>query len=450
MSNPSSPEKNEASLLRRYSGSGLFGVGLISIVARGLGPLGTFATTLIVARMLGTEATGYFFVILTLVTGLSIVARFGLGTALQRFVGNASGRGDDALIRRLFQRALRISASLAVLLGALCFVAAGLLADLLFGDDSQANLVRIMSLLIIPLSLLGIFAAFFKSLSRPVWGSFIEAGLLPLLGLAGTLSVVLIATPTIEILAAVLLIAGFGALILAHRVLRRFLPRQDGSCSGLPPRFLGSCLSLTGVDLLQYALLWLPFLLLPALAGPDDAGLFNVGHRLAAQLGLIPMVFASITAHRFAAHYQRSEAQELASLARDSTRAMLLMGLPFAMILIGFGRPILGVFGPDFPQAEQALQILVVGQVFNLVTGPSGYLLTMSGHERLLTWIMVATILFTAVVATSLIPVLGHVGAALSVTSSIVFQKSLCGLFVMRQLNLPFLILSTPAKAREN
>lgn len=435
-------------LSRRVYSRRLFGVGLVSLFARGLGPLSTFATTLILARALGAEATGYFFVVLTLITGLTLIARLGLGTALQRFVGSASGCGDNARIIWLYRYALRMTSSLSVLLGAFCFVAASPIATLFFGDDSQIQLIRIMSLLIFPLSLLGIFAAFLKSLSRPVWGCFIEAGLLPLLGLTGTLLAILIAPPTIEALACVLLIAAYASLILAHRVVHRHLPSQVDPVAAPSVKVLDSCLSLTGVDLLQYALLWLPLLLLPVLAGPVEAGLYNVSHRLAAQMGLILLVFASITSHRFAAHYQRSEDEELLRLARESTRAMLMLGLPLAVILVGCARPILGLFGADFVQAEQTLYILVAGQTFNLLTGPSGYLLAMSGNERLLIRIMLATTVFMIVIATSLIPLFGNTGAAFAVTGGMIFQKSLCSLFVMRRLNLPFLILFAPAKVR--
>lgn len=426
----------------------LFSLGLFSMLARGLGPVCSFASTLILARELGAEAAGYFFVILTLITALAIVAKLGLGTALQRFVGSAVGCGDQARIVGLYYQSLRLAASVSLILGTIFFVSADPISLLLFGDRSQASLLRLMSLLVFPLSLLGIFAAFLKSLAKPVWGCFVEAGLTPLLTLLVTLPIILLTSPTIEVLAAVLLFAAFVALVLAHRVLLNYLP------SGVTPRelplakLLDSCVPLTGVDLLQYALLWLPLLLLPVLASPGEAGLYNVGHRLAAQLGLILMVFASITSHRFAAHHQRCENEELADLARASTRIMLLFGLPLAMILVACGRPILGLFGPEFESAEQALHILVIGQLFNLLTGPAGYLLAMSGHERLLRSISIATAVLMILMSIGLIPLLGSTGAAIAVTSGMIFQKSLCSIFVMRHLGMPLLLLFTPVKAR--
>ncbi|MDH3538101.1 MAG: oligosaccharide flippase family protein, partial [Gammaproteobacteria bacterium] len=421
LSTASAENSNRNGLFERR----LFGLGLFSMLARGLGPVCSFASTLILARALGAEAAGYFFVVLTLITALAIIAKLGLGTALQRFVGSAVGRGDQACIVGLYHQSLRLAAGFSLVLGIICFTAAHPISTLLFGDSSQASLLRLMSLLVLPLSLLGIFAAFLKSLARPVWGCFVEAGLTPLLTLLVTLPVILLTSPTIEMLAAVLLLAAFVALVLAQRVLLSYLPRGV-TPRGLPlAKLLDSCIPLTGVDLLQNALLWLPLLLLPVLANPGEAGLYNVGHRLAAQLGLILLVFSSITSHRFAAHHQRCENDALADLARASTRLMLLFGLPLAMILVVFGRPILGLFGPEFESAEQSLHILVIGQLFNLLTGPAGYLLAMSGHERLLRTISIATVVFMILLSIGLIPLLGSTGAAIAVTSGMIFQKSL-------------------------
>ncbi len=103
----------------------------------------------------------------------------------------------------------------------------------------------------------------------------------------------------------------------------------------MPSRTLyTSCLSLTGIELINYALLWTPFMLLPALADATEAGLYNISHRLAAQLGLLMLVVASITSARFAAHYEQQHFADLNRLAGRATRTLILLGLPPGIVLL--------------------------------------------------------------------------------------------------------------------
>jgi O-antigen/teichoic acid export membrane protein len=411
-----------------------------SMLARLLGPASSFVLSILLARSLGAAGSGVFFVALTLVCALAIVAKFGLETGLQRFVGAAAGRDDLPAAAAIYRQSLRVSAVLALLVAGLVVAAAEPLARGLLGDPAQTDALRLLGLLIVPYTLLGISAAMLKALGRPALGGFFEAAAWPLLTLALAAPALIDGAPATGETALAYLLSAVLAAVLAHAAVGRRLPRGVRAPPAAPRTLYRSCLSLTGIELINYALLWAPFVLLPALAGATEAGLYSVGHRLAAQLGLLMLVVASVTAARFAAHHQQRHAAELGRLAGRATRLLILLGLPPAAALLLWSEPLLALFGEGFAPAATALRVLVIGQLVNLATGPVGYLLAMTGHERALRNVLLGTMALTLPLALVLVPAFGATGAAAAVSISIVFQNLVCSRLVATRLGLPYLL----------
>jgi O-antigen/teichoic acid export membrane protein len=279
-----------------------------------------------------------------------------------------------------------------------------------------------------------------KALARPAWGGFFEAAVWPLLTLGLTALGLLHGALSPCAIALIYLLAALLAAAGAYAAVRSHLPRGIRAAPMPARALLGSCVSLTGVELINYALLWLPFILLPALAGAEEAGLYNVSHRLAAQLGLLMLVVASITSARFADHYRQRHLIDLRRLAGRATRTMLLFGLPATIILLIWDEQILHIFGAEFVAAAGALRILLIGQLINLATGPVGYLLAMTGHERLLRNVLLATVSLLLPMALLLIPPFGATGAAIAVSTAMIFHNLLCSRLVSKRLGLPFFL----------
>jgi O-antigen/teichoic acid export membrane protein len=288
--------------------------------------------------------------------------------------------------------------------------------------------------------MLGINAAMLKALGSPAWGGFFEAAAWPLvtLGLSG-LSMIE-GSPSTEVIALAYLLAAVLAAAAAHAAVRFRLPHKTKPLAMSSRTLYTSCISLTGIELINYALLWTPFMLLPALADATEAGLYNVSHRLAAQLGLLMLVVASITSARFAAHHEQQHFGDLNRLAGRATRILILLGLAPGIVLLLWSEQILAMFGAEFGAAATALRILLIGQLINLATGPVGYLLAMTGHERALRNILLATMALMLTLAVALIPAFGATGAATATAAAMVFHNLLCSYQIVSRLGLPFLL----------
>ena len=420
---------------------------MVSILLRGLGPLSAFILTLLLARSLGASTTGAFYLTTTVMTCCAIVAKLGFDNALQRFAGGAAQRGDWATARGVYHQACRITGCIGVLVAALFLASSSPLSVWLLGGEHQV-LLALIALAVLPFAWMGVQAAMLKAIGYPALGGFIEVGILPLLTFALVGVSALNAPLSISMIALCYLGAAIASALLGTWLVHRHLPANRDATPVDHQRLLDSCLPLTLVELLNYVILWSPLLLLGTLANTSDAGLYNVAHRLAAQLGLIALVFGSISAPRFAACHQTNNLDELRNLAIRHTRMMTMFGLPPTVVLLFGAEPILSLFGHEFVQAGNLLVILMVGQMINIATGPVGYLLSMSSHERVLRNLAMLITPITIVLAVSLIPTYGALGAAWSVCLSTTLQNLICCWLVKQKLDLPFLLLLAPARAR--
>jgi O-antigen/teichoic acid export membrane protein len=411
-----------------------------ALVMRGLGPLGAFLLTLLLARSLGAAATGAFYLATTLMTFCAIVAKLGFDTALQRFAGGAAGRDDWGTTLGVYRQASRMTALLCLLAAGLLLVISAPLAEVLL-EPGQRSLMIIVSLAVVPFTWLGIQAAMLKAIGQPAWGGFIEVAVLPLMTLLlVVLNSMLMPLSPVSVAACYLTAAALSAL-LGTWLLQRRLPRHVHPEPLPRQRLLSSCLPLTLVELLNYAMVWSPMLALGLLASTNEAGLYNIAHRLVLQLALVPMVFASITAPRFAALYQQRDLSGLQELARRSTRLMTLFCLPLIVLLIVAGEPVLTLFGDEFATAYPLLIVLLFGQLINIVTGPVGYLLSMTGHEQALRNLLFMMLPLTLILCLLLIPTYGALGAAWAITLPMIAENLICCWLVKRELGLPFWLL---------
>ena len=119
-----------------------------------------------------------------------------------------------------------------------------------------------------------------------------------------------------------------------------------------------------------------------ALIGPTAAGIYAAGTRFlligtftaeAIQQAVAPQVSSLITLG------QRDDAHAVITQATSWQAAITW---PVYLVVIAFSSVLLGVFGPEYVQAQWALILLSVGLLVAVVGGPSDAVILMSGRSR--------------------------------------------------------------------
>jgi O-antigen/teichoic acid export membrane protein len=97
---------------------------------------------------------------------------------------------------------------------------------------------------------------------------------------------------------------------------------------------------------------------------------------------------------------------------------------------------VLSLFGSGFSGSAMVLSILAVGQFVNVITGSVGYLLTMSGHERLQRNNFAVCAAISVLLNIVLVPRLGAIGAAIATSTTLAVQMLIAAAIVRQKLGL--------------
>jgi len=138
---------------------------------------------------------------------------------------------------------------------------------------------------------------------------------------------------------------------------------------------------------------------------------------------------ARLFAQRRLGELQRLVTQvQLASLAVSSAA---FLGLVF------FGKWALGWFGRDFRAGYSVMLMLGVSQLcLSTVGALAGYLLTMTGHQRLASRVVAGMAVSNLLLALVLAPSLGIIGVAMATTIAVVVRAAILAVIVQRTIGV--------------
>jgi O-antigen/teichoic acid export membrane protein len=150
---------------------------MLRLVGAALG----FAVNVVLARMLGVEGAGLYFLSLTVVTVVTVLGMFGLGTTGLRFVAASSGEGNMGRAKNVSV----VVTSLAVTILACCSVLSLYLSERvalgLFSNQELVRLIFWMSLGIVPFGFLQLMAEQLRGVGKIAPALSMQGVYLPLI-----------------------------------------------------------------------------------------------------------------------------------------------------------------------------------------------------------------------------------------------------------------------------
>ena len=186
---------------------------------------------------------------------------------------------------------------------------------------------------------------------------------------------------------------------------------------------------------------WSSTIFLGIFAENADVGIYNAAARTANLMNFLLVSVNTIAAPKFAELFHINDMQGLKRSAQDSTRLMFWLSLPVFIIVMIFSKNIMGIFGDQFITGTAILMILSTSQFVNVSTGSVGYLLMMSGNEKLLRNNIFGVAIINIILSVWLIPKYGMLGAGVVSAISLTLQNVISLLLVKRKLNfwtIPF------------
>lgn len=404
----------------------------LRVLGAGLG----FVFNLLLARKFGADGSGLFFLTMTVVGLVAMFSRLGLESVVLREVAAHAGQfrwGDVAAVTRSTLRVGAISGLAGTLL---LLLAAYPLARWGFSKpDLQAPLLW-GSLMILPMMHLTFYGEMLKGLKRIFESQLVQMIVVPAVALGGLVLLQDQTAPAVPVLAYL-----GGTLVAA--ILGAWLWRQARQPAAVSPGHGAATLLHSGLPLMWVGGLTLlvssaDIMLLGILRPAAEVGVYGMASRTVALVGFALIAVNNIAGPKFAELYRAQDMQGLKQAATSAMRINLTVTLPFIALLLVAPNWILGLFGEEFAKGGGVLVILSLGQLINVVTGPVGQLLIMTGNERALrnSWLWSAGI--NLILNLALIPSHGMVGAAIANCIGVSVGNILSAILVRKRVGLKF------------
>lgn len=419
----------------------------IALVFKSLGALSAMAFQVILARMLGAEDAGRYILTLTCLALATVLGSAGLDSVLVRYVAINSDLNHWYSIGSVRRNAMRIAIPVSLFMTVVSLASADWIAVDIFKDQSLGIYIRIMVLAVPFWVIASLHSEMLRGLKRVGQYQLLQSVVLPVTTIFGLLlfgyEYGLVGQ------AACYVFASFFAMLLADVWWKQAIPSKlTGGGEISSKELLRSSLPLMWAASMFYLNAWVATIVLGIYGSPVDVAMFNAANKLAWAISFVLLSVNSITAPKFAAIYKNGSAEELQKIAVRTTRLMMLIALPLMVFCLALPELLLGVFGNEFEIAAVALQILILGQLINVMTGSVGQVLTMTGHEKDLRNVIASGALLNTVLAVVLVQQYGLNGVAWSVAVSIAYTSIAASVLVWLRLKIKIHVFCGLTKGR--
>lgn len=231
-------------------------------------------------------------------------------------------------------------------------------------------------------------------------------------------------------------------LLLVDRRLRRVIapgPRQYEV-----KRWLGTSLPMMLVWGFYTLLTYTDVVMLQQFRPAGDVAIYYAAARTMLMVTFVYFAVGAAVTHRFSAHHLAGDHAGLAALVGDAVRWTFWPSLAATLVMLAIGEPLLWLFGPDFVAGYPLMFILAVGFLARASIGPAERLLSMLGQQRICALIYGSAFAINLLGCVVLVPMFGTVGAAISISSAIVFETAALFTVAKRRLGLTLSVFSQP------
>jgi len=406
-------------------GSRLYAVGL------------NYVISLIIARILGPTLMGSFFLGFAILSVLAIFCQMGLGKGLIKFISIRLLEEDYGYAKRILLFSVKYVLGLSLAMGVITYLSRELISLHVFADP-EFKLVLVFIAIILPFYSLFLFSVdalkSFKKIGTIVGVQYFFFPTLQLLSLVILFYMGLrLRSPLISLLVATVL-----ALVIFFIIFQKLVPQKVSNFKqSLDTREIFSVsISLYLATVFFLFISWTDTIMLGLLKTSQEVGFYTAAVKTASFVAFSLTAVNYILPPLAAQLYERGETQELESIARRTARWNLIFSSTVTAGFVLFGREILSLFGDTFVIAYIPLLFLSLGQLVNAGVGSVGYVLAMTGFQKILTSISILSAILNILLNALLIPFLSIMGAALATGFVLVLANILYAYCVTRHVGI--------------
>jgi len=423
-------------LINRFKENEILSKSSSAFIFKIIGSLSGYVFLLLVTRISGAEVWGIFVLCMALLNITSILSRFGVDTALLRFVAQLKGKKEE--IKGIYLQGFSLVLALSIAFSILLYFFSNIVAETVFQKPHLRPYFKVIAFALIPFTIIHLNAQTFRALKRIKEFAFYQH--ISKFLLAVIIFVLLfyftnmdpIAMPIYSFLAAVVIVmifSGFGIFKTFKGMKAIIIFSKKGILRTAYPMMLSSS------TLLLMA--WADTIMIGIYKTDVDVGVYNIALKLAMVTTIALGAVNSILAPKLSDTFNNNNRMdEFKVLIKQSTRIIFFISLPILIFLLLFPEFFLSLFGQEFAIAKTTLLILLIGQAVNTMSGSVGFILQMTGKEKIFQNILLLALICNIILNIFLIPIFGINGAAISSSFSLVFWNLSTCFYIYKKYNV--------------
>ncbi len=416
----------------------------LAVVLQGIGAALAFLMQVLLARWMHAESYGVYSYAFAWATLIAVIGGLGFPTGVLRFIPAYRAAGDHARLNGVIRAS--VAATLVAGLSVWLVVSAVLgIHSLVTGGQVhvQVMLVLLLAPLIALMTLLTevirafhrIILAFVPSLvGRPLFVILAAGTFLALGGDLTPTAALVITTAGIAVLALVQGLTFWRGLMSDIRLAPPAYEAREWARVALPLLVMAGF----GVIMSQADVI-----LVGAISGAKDAGLYNAAAKSANLVGMVLAAVNAISTPTLSAQWARGELKDMQRLATHSAALAFWPSAVICLFLAIAAGPILSLFGGQFADATPVLIVLLVGQLVNAGAGSVGYIMIVTGHQsytvRVYSWVTLGHLVMTPLA----ILAIGSLGAAIVTSITFAAWNIALSILTVRKVGIHASVLSS-------
>ncbi len=394
-----------------------------------------FGSNLVFARVLGADLLGVFVLAQTTLLVLSLLASFGMGPTLLRFIPVSLSRKNRPGAAGVLRSGSVLALAATVVTVLVLILGRNVLADTIFNEPRLLPLVPILAAGILPAAFIKIYGFTLRAIRMVSWETFCVEVVFKVSKFAIFLALCAAGLKLAGLTWA--LAAAYAAATVAMLIIidwqAPYITRGPRTASVSYRTLLSFSVTMTFVAFMNYSLSITDRTMLGILSTSESVGIYNIAFLISNMLTLIFMGFNNAFSPLISELYHNDQRRELGDLYSSLTRTVLIIVTPALIWMLGFGDDVLRYFGGDFPAGYMPLVVLGIGVLTRCAVGSVGTLLVLSGHQNYNAVNIAAVTAANIGLNLYLIPRYGVLGAAIA-TSVALAAINIVGLLEVRLL----------------
>tara|TARA_B100000965_G_scaffold59287_1_gene45347 strand:- start:5164 stop:6453 length:1290 start_codon:yes stop_codon:yes gene_type:complete len=408
-----------------------FNVFILRILSIFLG----FIFTYYITQLYGAEGMGVFALCQSILMISTLFSLVGTDIASVKFISTNFYQKKYSKIKSIYLSILKIVIPISAIISLMAFLSIDIASDIIFNKPSIRIGLFYIIIAILPLCLIYIHSESLRGMKKVELYSIIKYFLTPFF------SIILLAIfydssniflPILVYCTSIILASIIGFIIWIKKS-RFFI--TDSICTSIS-EVLKISLPLMVSSSMLLLLQWIDILILGYFETSSQIGVYNVAVKISMFASIILFSINSIVAPKISEFFNQKKFFELKKIIKASSKLMFFSTIPILILILVFSEFILSFFGEEFASGIFCLNILIVGQLINVLCGSVGYILNMTEHQNVFKWIIILSFILNIVLNIILIPLHGIFGAAISSMISLILWNILSCIYIYKKFNI--------------